>query len=336
MRVRGSENPDNVFGFEGDDTIFGLGGNDVIIGGLGADIADGGAGNDFASGGFGADTLDRGTGIDYASYFDSTEGVNVDLSTGQGFGGTTQGATAIGVILGTANDDFLVGNGSPNGFEALDGNDTIKAGGGADMIDGGGDIDTASYLDSSAGVSVSLVTGRGSGGTAQGDQLTSIENLTGSAHNDTLEGNSSDNTLVGFDGIDTLRGGGGADTLSGDAGNDTLDGGSQHDVLWGGAGADVLTGGAGSDYFYFHTADSGRFAAGQADAITDFTDGDRIYLQGSYTFAGGGDTTPDAGEYAVFWNADANGWMVSWNNGGTVHDVVVYGGNPLGDIWFFS
>ncbi|MBU2090512.1 MAG: DUF4347 domain-containing protein, partial [Alphaproteobacteria bacterium] len=52
-----------------------------------------------------------------------------------------------------------------------------------------------------------------------------------------------------------------------------LTGGSADDTLGGGLGADTLTGGAGNDFFYGEAAD----LAG--DTITDFTAGDRIYVQ---------------------------------------------------------
>ena len=51
---------------------------------------------------------------------------------------------------------------------------------------------------------MSLVTGIGSGGDAQGDTLSNIENLTGSNFDDTLEGNAGNNKLVGGLGIDTV------------------------------------------------------------------------------------------------------------------------------------
>ncbi len=64
--------------------------------------------------------------------------------------------------------------------------------------------DTATYAASAAGVNVSLTTGLGSGGDAQGDTLYEIENLTGSNFDDTLEGNGAINVLNGGLGIDTL------------------------------------------------------------------------------------------------------------------------------------
>jgi Ca2+-binding RTX toxin-like protein len=79
-------------------------------------------------------------------------------------------------------------------------------------------------------VTVNLETNINTGGDAQGDSLTSIENVTGSHHNDTLTGDSNDNTLTG---------GGGNDTLIGGAGNDVLIGGSGDDIFVGGSGIDT-------------------------------------------------------------------------------------------------
>src|ERR1700754_332467 len=78
-------------------------------------------------------------------------------------------------IVGTWMQDHIYGGG---------GNDIIKGGGGADTIDGGANRDGASYEDSDVGVDVSLVTGKGHGGTAEGDTLISIEDLYGSKYND--------------------------------------------------------------------------------------------------------------------------------------------------------
>ena len=75
-------------------------------------------------------------------------------------------------------------------------------------MDGGTDTDTASYEGSSAAVTVSLVAGAtNTGGDAEGDTLSNIENLTGSAHDDSLTGNDFGNDLSGGAGADTLNGG---------------------------------------------------------------------------------------------------------------------------------
>ena len=84
------------------------------------------------------------------------------------------------------------------------GNNTLAGLGGADALDGDAGTDTATYAASVAGVNVSLATGLGSGGDAEGDTLVNIENLTGSGQNDTLEGNGGNNVLAGGSGNDTV------------------------------------------------------------------------------------------------------------------------------------
>src|SRR5262245_48650082 len=141
-------------------------------------------------------------------------------------------------VKGTNSADTLYGTSDIDTINGLGGNDTIKGFGGADRLDGGDGVDTAFYSDSSVAVVVNLTTGRGFGGSAEGDTLFSIENLCGSSFNDTLTGNDGANELSGVNGNDILKGAGGADRL---------DGGSGDDRLKGGGGADVLIGGDGND-----------------------------------------------------------------------------------------
>jgi Ca2+-binding RTX toxin-like protein/type III secretion system FlhB-like substrate exporter len=243
--------------------------------------------------------------------------VTVQVSDGNGGIDTQAIAVAVqdvpGVTLnGTGQSETLTGTGENDIINGRGGNDTLQGLGGNDRLDGGAGTDTAAYAASPAGVNVSLATGSGSGGDAQGDTLINIENLTGSVFNDTLEGDSGNNVLAGGDGIDTVSyehaaagvtvslainsaqntGGAGSDTLSGfenltgSASGDVLTGSSGvnvlsglagNDTLNGGSGADTLIGGAGSDQFLFTaTADSSPNAP---DLITDFVHGvDRINL----------------------------------------------------------
>ena len=133
--------------------------------------------------------------------------------------------------------------------------DNVLTGGmGADMLDGGGNPetdamgDTANYADSMMGVTVSLAgakegdPGTGMGGTAEGDTLKNIENVTGSDHADMLIGDDGNNTLTGGAGDDLIKGGLGDDTLAGGLGHDTLVGGKGDDTLTGGEGNDMLDG----------------------------------------------------------------------------------------------
>ena len=174
----------------------------------------GGSGNDTLDGGAGADVLIGGDGTDTADYSLSAAGVTVSLLTGLGAGGDAQGDTLGGIenITGSAQADTLTGDGAANTLDGGSGNDTLIGGAGADTLIGGPGTDTASYASSGAEVTVNLQTGSGSGGDAQGDTLSGIENIIGSAFADVLTGDGGANTLVGGAGPDALNGGGGTDT----------------------------------------------------------------------------------------------------------------------------
>ena len=160
------------------------------------------------------------------------------------------GTNSANHLDGTGAGDTIWGYGGDDMLHGFGGADLLIGGSGADEIDGGAGNDTSSYQDSTAGVTVSLVTNTGSGGYAEGDTLNSIENLYGSSHNDFLIGNDGANILSGLGGHDTLKGGGGADTLYGDAGDDTLKGGG---------GADQLNGGSGIDTASYNESGAGVF-----------------------------------------------------------------------------
>ncbi|MCS6627959.1 hypothetical protein N0B44_34205, partial [Roseibacterium beibuensis] len=120
------------------------------------------------------------------------------------------------------------------------------------MLDGGLGSDTASYTAAAAGAFVNLnsqmATNDGDGGV---DTLSSIENATGSAFNDTLIGN------------------GGANTLTGGAGNDVLVGLAGNDILIGGGGApNQMQGGLGDDLYVVSANDTiVEFAGEGVDTI---------------------------------------------------------------------
>ncbi|WP_051248527.1 calcium-binding protein [Inquilinus limosus] len=250
---------DTISGLGGNDLIAGYSGNDVISGGTGADVIIGGILN--VVGGIGSIQL---SGVDTADYSTSASAVFVNLaSTGAldidilginlgltgvttGRGGDAEGDSLVGMtsLTGSAFDDYLGGNVNENTLIGGAGNDNLAGNGGADVLNGGaGTQDMADYISSNAGVTVSLVTGTGTGGHAAGDTLTGIEWLRGSAFNDALTGD------------------GNANRLSGLAGTDTLDGGAGNDQLIGGAGQDTLTGGAGFDTALYDNASAGVTAS---------------------------------------------------------------------------
>ncbi len=212
--LRTSDGDDLITG-GGDSILDGRGGNDKIIGLEGKNTLIGGAG---------ADILDGGAGIDTASYVGSPEGVDVSLTTHVGHGGDAEGDWLGNIenLTGSSLSDTLTGDGNANRLDGGEGADTLRGLGGADQLIGGGGVDTADYSASAAAVTVSLGTGKGLGGDAEGDTLSGVENLIGSVLGDTLIGDNNANRLDGSDGNDLLNGDGGADRLVGGAGNDTV------------------------------------------------------------------------------------------------------------------
>ncbi|MCH9808382.1 MAG: hypothetical protein K0U74_11670 [Alphaproteobacteria bacterium] len=229
--LTGSQYKDYLWGDRNDNVLSGLGGNDYLRGEGGDDTLIGGEGGDWMVGGSGTDT---------ASYKSSSAGVDVNLDTGRGYGGDAQGdyIQEVENLIGSSHDDSLTGDKHDNVLEGaggndmlfgLAGNDTLLGGIGDDVLEGGRDGDTidggagkdiASYASSSSGVNVNLMTGSASGGDAQGDTLTSIEGLEGSAFNDVLTGTNGDNIIRGGAGDDVIRGGDGIDEIWGGSGND--------------------------------------------------------------------------------------------------------------------
>jgi Ca2+-binding RTX toxin-like protein len=163
-----------------------------------------------------------------------------DIITGGGGDDDLRGMEENDALSGGEGGDRLHGGAGTDTLLGNNGNDTLRGGEGADVIDGGANTDEASYLDSSAAVSINLATNSASGGEAAGDTLISIENVRGSAWDDVLVGSSGVNTLSGGDGADTLTGGLNGDIVSGGAGADTI-------VYAIGDGADAIDGGADID-----------------------------------------------------------------------------------------
>ena len=221
----------------------------------------------------------------------------MSLATGLGSGGDAQGDTLANIesLTGSAFNDTLEGNSGINVLAGGAGTDMLQGLGGADTLDGGAGADTASYAASAAGVNVSLATGLGSDGDAQGDTLANIENLTGSALGDVLTGSSGAN------------------------------------VLSGGGGADNLTGGGGSDKFLFTDATDSTPSA--RDVITDFMQGvDIIDLSGvdantskakDQAFAFGGQNSNVVANSVTWFESGGNTIVQADVNGNTTADLTI-------------
>ncbi len=216
---------DRFFGDGGDDTLEGLDGDDLLDGGDDDDELRGGTGNDTMRGGAGDDLLTE-------TRDGSADSGNDSLSGGTGFD-TITGGSGNDTLDGGADDDILDG-----GIGA----DLLFGGSGADVINGG-DL-PANYYDglvmlgalsraaanamiaqANAGdtvtfnllraIDVDLERTVQSGGDAEGDRLTGIENVRGTLRADIIRGDDNDNFLEGRAGSDLLEGRGGADTIDG-------------------------------------------------------------------------------------------------------------------------
>jgi serralysin len=255
------------------------------------------------------------------------------------------------------------------------GNDTIIGNSVANRLNGGAGIDIVSYRDSTAAVTVSLLTGRGTAGDARGDIYSNFEGIEGGRGNDTLTGDNGANTLIGGAGADLLNGNGGFDTVSyrtsttgvtasllsnsgsvGDAKGDkfvsieALEGGSGNDVLYGSNNADTLTGNAGNDILYANGGDDTVFGGAGDDLIyghdgNDLLDGgtgnDRLVGgRGSDTLYGGdGDDILEGvvGDDVLFGGAGNDTLL-----GGDGDDLMIggagnnlYGGGAGADVFRF-
>ena len=208
--VTGSAYNDILIGDAFGNVLFGGDGNDTLKGGEGSDTLEGGAGNDLLDGEIG----DK----DIASYAKAEDGVSLDLSIT-----TAQDTGTLGLdtllnmdgLEGSAFDDTLLGNAGDNFLIGGAGNDILEGRLGLNYLSGGEGSDTVSYANATAGVFVDMrlllpqyTVGAG------WDSFETIENLTGSAYNDTLIGGYGNNVLIGGLGDDALYGKEGSDTYA--------------------------------------------------------------------------------------------------------------------------
>ena len=244
--VQGSGFGDIIFGNSADNVIDGFLDNDTLYGGTGRDKVSGGVGDDIVFAIGDGDTLDGGgvlsePGIDLLSYrfVQGGTGVTVDLKTGDGGGNDAiamakftpdgsplanyssfenlEGTDFADTLRGDSSDNRIDGRSGNDSLLGDGGNDTLIGGIGADRLDGGFGIDLADYRTAGGRVTVNLATGTGLGSDAQGDVLSTIENLRGSDFSDNLVGDNGDNVIdPGFGEagvIENVQGGGGTDTL---------------------------------------------------------------------------------------------------------------------------
>jgi Ca2+-binding RTX toxin-like protein len=202
---------ENVIGGGGDDQITGNaannilsggGGDDMLFGGHGRDVLNGNWGNDRLIGGRGADLLIGGGSNDTADYSDHKDdalGVYVTLdgvANDGTLGATTSGRPAaiefdnvkgdVENVIGTAFNDFIVGNDASNTLDGRDGDDFLDGGDGRDLLRGGNGNDQL----------------RGGDGDGPNNQFATsdgvIDTLRGGDGDDVAEGDD-DDLLIGTD-----------------------------------------------------------------------------------------------------------------------------------------
>jgi Ca2+-binding RTX toxin-like protein len=161
-----------------------------------------------------------------------------------------KGGSGKDVIATSSADDFIDGGADDDVLSGFDGNDVIlggsgndelRGGKGADTLDGGSGEDRVSYAGANRDIGVGVDVQQFSvnvvfaeidfslsakGGEAEGDQLKSIEFLTGTDFSDTLISDLAQRV-----------------TINGGKGNDYIRGGRSGDILEGGEGADTIIGG---------------------------------------------------------------------------------------------
>ncbi|WP_407527368.1 calcium-binding protein, partial [Methylobacterium oryzisoli] len=211
-------------------------------------------------------------------------------------------------IYGTSSNDNLIGTGGDDSIFGMEGNDSLNGGAGNDLLNGGaGDdtlvggigndtlmgltgadqliggagIDTASYANALAGVTLNFRTGVHAG-EAAGDTFDSIEAFRGSASGDTFVSGAEAAVLDGNGGTDTVDYSASTAAVSvnlttgigagGDAAGDTyanierVVGTAYADTLTSSTAGHVLAGGAGNDVYLVGNQDVRiTEAAGEGD-----------------------------------------------------------------------
>ncbi|MDD3312201.1 calcium-binding protein, partial [Pseudodesulfovibrio sp.] len=283
-----------------------------------------GGGSDSINGGSVHDS-DAGTGFDIVSYEYATGGISASMTGANGTvdaSGETDTLTNIDMVWGSHFDDTFSGDGGDQEFMPGEGDDIVD--GGSDPLNGG-DWDKVTYWALNNGVTFTWDAGDSrwivEGGDAMwSDTLTNVEELEGTAGDDTFTGGGGNDYFGGWDGANTFDGGAGVDTVTyeedpdaiqvwlgdgyvvngwgetdsvnnvevivGSDYGDTLHGNYDNNTFYGGDGGDSFGNIVGADSLYGEDGDDTFTIGGQVGdgTVIDGGDGsDTVEINGSDT-----------------------------------------------------
>ncbi|WP_169501822.1 calcium-binding protein [Kribbella catacumbae] len=207
----------------------------------------------------------------------------VVVDAGDGNDGVDNGSFVPSELRMGAGNDLATGSDGQDLLDLGSGNDFADPRGGADVVVGGLGVDTVSYRNHRANVTVSLDNKANDGIAGEGDDIrTDVENVVDGPGDDVIIGSAAANRFMASPGRDVYAGGAGIDTITyenegqgvsislddrpndgkpGEADNvrpdienligtlaaDTLVGSAAGNVLMGGEGNDLINGGVGND-----------------------------------------------------------------------------------------
>ena len=202
---------------------------------------------------------------------------NANTLAGTGEEDTLNGQGGNDVLSGLGGNDTLIGGAGADTLNGGTGNDTFtySLGNGADVVDGGGDLDTLRITGILGNDTLDVLFDGAALTKFEGGTVTSVEAVTADLLGGTntlsyAETGATVSVLVilanatasGFSSIANIAnvtGGNGADVLIGGNGANVLNGGAGDDVLIGGLGNDALSGGGGIDTASFTTETDAMF-----------------------------------------------------------------------------
>ncbi|MEM1168496.1 MAG: calcium-binding protein [Cyanobacteria bacterium P01_H01_bin.35] len=273
--LRGVFGNDTLDGGDGDDTLHGGNGQDIVNGGNGQDNMNGAGGNDTVNGGNGNDTATGGNSDDIVNGGDGDDIVNGDdgkdtLDGGNG-NDTLDGGKGSDIVLGDNDNDFLYGNNGNDTLDGGNGNDTLEGGVGNDTLISA--VGNNTYLfDTDDALGSDTIEHRNSDSeyriTLDFSSTTNTNNNIEINLTETSSQVVNSNLTLSVDGelVDDVQGTAGDDTITGNSKNNVLAGNDGDDQLTSGWGIDILTGGNGADTFYLNV----DLSSNSKDIITDF------------------------------------------------------------------